>query len=413
MNNERGIAMPMALIVMVILTALMAAFAVLATSEPQIASNQVASAQARALAESGVERALWALTTGQGATPPTGSLVLTNYLLPSPVPAAYNGTEVALGVGSFKVTVANGAQLNQKLVTAIGYVPNATTPTAVKEIKVTVTRISPINPVCGLCAGGENPPGTTTTIKVGGSASVNATTSVQGSVAAGAFCSGVAPVAAVATTGGGTVSLNGSPNLYAPGTGGSTLSGTAATQTNASFPSTMLLTDSDMATLKAMAQAKGTYYKPSTAGGTVTWTSPPPNGIIFVDTFSGNPLTASSPLSDVSSPLVDIHGNWSSGWTGWLIVAGSVSISGNVTMSGLIYAQNDVSLNGTGGGSISGAVISTNRVDTTSSTIADITATGNAPLRYNCPAVQSGGGSLSQNWFLVPGTYREVDVTGS
>jgi len=32
MNNERGIALPMALIVMVILTALMAAFAVLVTS---------------------------------------------------------------------------------------------------------------------------------------------------------------------------------------------------------------------------------------------------------------------------------------------------------------------------------------------------------------------------------------------
>ena len=48
-RDEQGIAFPMALIVMAILGALMAAFAVLATSEPQIASNQMHSVQARAL----------------------------------------------------------------------------------------------------------------------------------------------------------------------------------------------------------------------------------------------------------------------------------------------------------------------------------------------------------------------------
>ena len=86
MFNERGIAMPMALIVLMILTALMAAFAVLATSEPQIAANQEASAQARALAESGVSRVLWALNAGQQSPPPaSGALVLdASYHLPAP-----------------------------------------------------------------------------------------------------------------------------------------------------------------------------------------------------------------------------------------------------------------------------------------------------------------------------------------
>src|SRR5207245_7028043 len=74
-RDEQGIAFPMALIVMAILGALMAAFAVLATSEPQIASNQMHSVQARALAESGVARALWALTQGEASTPPSGALV--------------------------------------------------------------------------------------------------------------------------------------------------------------------------------------------------------------------------------------------------------------------------------------------------------------------------------------------------
>lgn len=417
MNNERGIAMPMALMVMAILTALMAGFAVLATSEPQIANNHIASTQARALAESGVERALWALTAGQNPTPPTDAIVLgANYNLPSPIQAPYGGggvtaQEVLLGAGTFTVTIENGSQANQKNITAVGRAyarPGDVTSRvlAVRKIQVTATRFNWINPVCGLCAGGENPPSTSTTITVGGTAAVNATTSAQSgppALAAGAFCPGVTPIAAIATSTGGAVDLNGSPDLYAPGG-----TGTSATQNNVTFPSTMTLSDSDMATLKVLAQTQGTYYKPSSPGGTITFTSPPPNGIIFVDTYSGNPLTASSPSSDLSDPLVDIHGNWSTGWSGWLIVAGSIQISGQVTMSGLIYAQNDVQLNGQGGGSITGAVISTNRVDTTSSTIADNGDTGNAPLVYDCPAVRSGGGSISQNWFLMPGTFREV-----
>jgi hypothetical protein len=173
-RDEQGIAFPMALIVMTILAALMAAFAVLATSEPQIASNQMQSVQARALAESGVERALWALTQGEASTPPSGALVNSgppNYTIALAAP--YDGSqEVTQGVGSFKVTVANGAQPNIKIVTAVGFVPNATNPVAIKKIVTQVTRLKWIDPVCGLCAGGEQPPGDSTTVKVGGTASI-------------------------------------------------------------------------------------------------------------------------------------------------------------------------------------------------------------------------------------------------
>jgi hypothetical protein len=399
MMNARGIATPMALMVMMILTALMAAFAVLATSERQIASNHVASAQARALAESGLERVLWALSTGESSPATPGIIVLdANYNLPSPVPSPYDGsTEVALGVGSFKVTVAAGTQINEKVITAVGFVPNATNPSAIKKIQAVATRIKWINPLCGLCAGGESGPGTSTQVQVGGSATVNASRSPQGSgrnaVAAGAFCSGVTPTSAVSSTG--TVSTNGNPNLDAP-------PGGVDVQNGATFPSTMILTNSDMVTLRAMARALGSthYYQ-----GSQNWTSPPPNGIIFVDTVSGNPLTAASPPSDI--PAVTIHGNWSQGWSGWLVVAGSINLSGDITMSGLIYAQNDVNLHGTGSGSYTGAIISSNRLDTTSTNI-DSEDIGNGPISYNCPAVRSGGGQLSQNWFVKPGTYRET-----
>jgi len=117
-------------------------------------------------------------------------------------------------------------------------------------------------------------------------------------------------------------------------------------------------------------------------------------------------LTNSTPAANI--PSLTIHGNGT--WSGWLIVAGSVDISGNINMSGLIYAQNDATLHGSGTGFITGAVITTNRVDTSSTNI-DSQDTGNAPISYNCPAVRNGGGTLSQSWFVMPGTYR--DVSGS
>src|SRR5712691_8071582 len=130
LKDERGIALPMAMIVMAILTSLMIAFAVLATSELQIAGNQMASAQARALAESGVERALWAMTTGESNPGASGVLLLdASYnLVPSSVSPLYDGStfvavnDPVLGnqIGGFKVTVANGAAINEKVVTAIG-----------------------------------------------------------------------------------------------------------------------------------------------------------------------------------------------------------------------------------------------------------------------------------------------------
>jgi Tfp pilus assembly protein PilX len=62
-SDERGVALPMALLVLLLLTSLMIAYAMLAQTEPTIAHNQMRTAQARAQAEAGVERAVWALST--------------------------------------------------------------------------------------------------------------------------------------------------------------------------------------------------------------------------------------------------------------------------------------------------------------------------------------------------------------
>jgi type II secretory pathway component PulK len=55
-RNQRGIALPMALITMMILSTLVLAFSMMAASEPVLANNQLQVAQARAVAESGRKR---------------------------------------------------------------------------------------------------------------------------------------------------------------------------------------------------------------------------------------------------------------------------------------------------------------------------------------------------------------------
>jgi Tfp pilus assembly protein PilX len=386
-GSEAGIALPMTLILMALITSLTVAFLAFTSAEPVIASNQMANAQARAIAESGVERALWALSKGESLPSPVGALADP---LPGPVPAPYDGSQfVAVGVGEFKVTVVNGAATNERNITAVGYVPNHTNPIAIKKIQTTVTHIKIPTPPCAVCAGGEAP-GTTTNIQIGGAASISAAATPTGDN----YCAGV-PVSAAAYSSG-TIGTNGTPNITGP-VGGA---GLATNQPQSNFTD-FIFDDNTFATLKAYAKQNGTYYQ-----GSQTWTSPPPNGIIVVDTPSGQPLSMSSSDSD-KSVVVDIHGDWSQGWSGWLVVAGSIWISGNANLTGLVYAQNDVTLHGNGGGAVNGAVISTNRVDTQSTNI-DTDDTGNAPVTYNCPAVKSGGGAVPINWFVKPGTFREV-----
>jgi hypothetical protein len=384
--NDKGVALPVALIVMAALVSLIVAFLVLASTEPQIASNQKVGAQARALAETGIERALWALTKGDTTPGFSGAL---DPASTNPSAAPYNGgTFVQVSnLGQFSVTVTDGAGANEKVLTAVGWVPSNANPIAVKKIQVRAIRIKHVDPPCAICAGGESPAGTSAEIRVGGSATINA------SVATGAsYCAGVTPTTAVMAEG--TVVTNGNPSLSAP-TGGTTITQNVPASTFSQF----LLTDSDMMYLKSLARANGTYFQ-----GNTTFTSAPKNGIVFIDTPSGSPLTNSSPSSDVIT--LDIHGNWSTGFNGWLIVAGSASISGNIAVTGLVYAQNDVSLNGAGNGAIRGAVISTNRRDT-SSTNVDSTDIGNSPLTYDCNAVRTGGGSLPQGWTMEAGTFVE------
>src|SRR5438128_10943162 len=75
MRGQRGVALPMALITLLILSALIVAFSMMAASEPVLANNQLQVAQTRAVAESGVERATWALNSPANASGIPNTLV--------------------------------------------------------------------------------------------------------------------------------------------------------------------------------------------------------------------------------------------------------------------------------------------------------------------------------------------------
>src|SRR2546426_8825497 len=83
----------------------MIAFAVLAQSEPVIAMNQYRGAVARALAESAVERAIWALTAGSrvggGVDPPSSGVVAG--------PPYDGGTSITIGSGGFTLKNTGGS----------------------------------------------------------------------------------------------------------------------------------------------------------------------------------------------------------------------------------------------------------------------------------------------------------------
>jgi Tfp pilus assembly protein PilX len=124
--DDRGVALPSAIMTLVLLTSLMLAFAALTTTEPLIASNHLASAQARALAESGVQRALWALSN------PTSANGITDPMPSNPAPSPYNGVAYTQAgtLGGFVVSVTNatnpvtGAVIpHVRTVTAVGWTP--------------------------------------------------------------------------------------------------------------------------------------------------------------------------------------------------------------------------------------------------------------------------------------------------
>ena len=391
MRGQRGVALPMALICLLILSALIIAFSMMAASEPVLANNQLQVAQTRAVAESGVERAIWALNNPANASGIPNPLVTASafYNGTTAIPVRINGTQV----GVFIVAVTNGASANERNIVATGWTPTntGTGPKVKQKIQVTVYQTRFLDPPSALTVRGE--------IGVGGNALIDSRSDRSCGDKAGTFSKGV-------------TSVGGSADIY--GYDGNNVHNQDGTdmiqnQPDASF-NPYTYSNDELNALKTLARKNGTYYQ-----GTVSFSasSKIPNGIIYVDTVSGTNIDAGGANTTATSDFasVDIHGNApldASGiFSGMLIVAGSLSISGNFQMHGMIYVLNDFTYMGTGTGQIVGAVMSQNIRDTSATSI-DTDTSGNSTIIWNCGYAKTGGGQLPQTFTIESGTYKEI-----
>ena len=400
-TNERGVALPMALITLVLLTTLMLAFAVLSQTEPVIAANQLRVSQARSLAEGGFELAVWALSNSldpKGLSSP----------LPATMPTTFDGTTFTFlgGTGGFTVAVVNdpSGDANVRQVTSVGWTPtNSGTDTRTKGVRkiqasVVVIPNLALSAPCALCVKGE--------LSVGGNSTINGNNtdaSCGGNTRFGTYTSG-------ATTTGGSAAVSG-------GAGG-----VAQNQGDAPFNG-FTYSNADLNALKALARKNGTYFGPGFSGATDTngkavtgtWSgslsfnssNPVANGVVFIDTSDGNNVNPTgSDLSTLAS--VDIHGNpfVAGDFQGVLVVNGSLSISGNMAINGLVYAVNDFTYNGTGTGGINGLAISQNIRDTSVTSI-DTSTSGNSRITFNCQYATAPL-LIPPGFNIVPGSYREI-----
>jgi hypothetical protein len=159
--------------------------------------------------------------------------------------------------------------------------------------------------------------------------------------------------------------------------------------------------------LKALAQAEGTYIKPTDSS---QFNLNVVNGLVFVDAVS-EPLGTPPSASQLANVRITNANN-----SGWLIVMGSIQIDGNVTYNGFIYALNDLSYRGTGNGGIYGGVLTGNVLDSVATRV-DSDSSGNSKIYYDCnkivnpdnqlsPTVQDG---LNRSLVTVnKGTWREL-----
>jgi hypothetical protein len=378
-RDQRGIVLPTAMIVLAILMALTFAFTSLATTEPMIGRNHSMYAQARSHAESGIERAIWALTAG--------TMTFTGGAADSP----YDGSSflVVSPNGGFSVAVTNGASANERNAVAIGWAPDQTGQLrAARRTQVTLMRhaFSQWDHPCALCVRGA--------LDVGGNATITAQPGDPGV----RMCSGYTPAAGTISTG--DTEVRGSGDVSGPNPSVTT------DDTVENYAGTLpQLTNDDLDALRAIAKATPGAYRT----GSVTFNDSDPlpanAGIVFVDTTTGADLQT-TPTMTPTSEMANVQVTGNQTWSGWLIVIGDLQVNGTVNLTGTFYARNDFVFNGNG--TITGVVYTDNKLGTMRSSV-DASTTGSSILRYDCVAARDPGGRVATGWFIKPGTFREVE----
>jgi hypothetical protein len=381
-SDQRGIALPMALIGLVLLASLSVAFTVLSQSEPLIAANHARGAQARAMAESGIERAVWALSSGGVPVPAAGAAAA----------APYDGsTYVGVnGKGGFTVRI-TGVSDTQVMVEAVGWHPDPTAPT--KARRRVQSRLERFRDVAG-----EAP----CTLCVNGDVTVTGASTIDGRPSYASSCGNK-----MGSWSTGATSIERSrAKVYGGERGGG--SG-AANVRNVDFQEHQAgfadfdLTPAELAALRAVARGRGAYYT-----GTVTFNASnplPPGGIVFVDTTTGAPVAPGMP--DAQLAKVTLTGGArpaNAPFRGWLVVNGNLSLAGGFGgIDGVVYVANRVTTTGFGTDTITGLVIAAERRGDADAGF----SAGNTNIVYDCDNAR-GAGQMPRAWFLQAGSYQEL-----
>jgi hypothetical protein len=387
----------MALLTMALLTALMLALASISQTEPIIAANQLRGSQARTLAESGLEYALWALANP--ARP--GELPA---LLPAPAP--FDGqTFIPFGLGGFTVTVAGtpGGDPNRRTITSVGWMPtNSPTdarPKGHRTLSVDVAAVPRLGHAapCALCARGV--------LDVTGNVAIDGRNR-------DAACGDDAKFGTFSRD---ATTLTG-PVAQAGGAGAG-----AQHQPAAAFDA-VTLSPAALDALKTLAWRSGTYYGPGfPGGGTVSdgstrWSAhlvfdashPLPDGIVFIDTADGREAdgegaAATRAVARIDAGAVTARGGM---FRGWIVVNGSLEMTGALDVRGLVYAVDGLSYQAAGAGRIEGLVVALNASNNAAPVRVEAAAGGSLAIAFDCPNAL-GTGLVPRSFLPIPGTYRE------
>ena len=383
MRDQRGAVLPLTMMILVVLSAVLIALSGLTGQEPLIASNHVMVVQAQALAEAGLERALWALSTPESADGIPWS---------AKAPAPYDGsaflgvaTESGALLGGYRLTV-TGEGDRQREVTVVGLVPGDVGPLgrARQDISATLIRLRFPAPPAGLSVRGG--------LTIGDGVTIDARADGSCGDRAGTWSSGVTTAAAGAQI---------------HGRSGDTAIPNEPTDIRQEQPvgvfDDLAFSAPELLALKAVARVRGTYYQ-----GAVTFDAARriPDGVIFVDTGSGQPITDATPGGDLAAVTIGDGAAGPGGvFRGWIIVNGSLSIAGDVTLRGLTYVADRLSQ--TGVARLVGATM-VGHVRTATPSLVDALPAGDAAVAWSCEEGRTGGGLIPSRWMVKPGSYREV-----
>jgi len=382
-EGERGAVLPLAMLSLLVLSAVLIGLSMLTGQEPLVAANHVMIVQAQALAEAGLERALWALSSPKAPEGVAWTAV---------APAPYDGSQLirvatdVASVGGFRLTI-SGESDRQRKVVAIGLVPGDDGPLgrARQEISATVIRLRfPAFPA-GLAVRGD--------LTIGNGVTVDASADGSCGDLAGTWSSGATTLG----SGSQVLGRSGDPAIPSEAADARQLQPTGAFDEAAFAPA-------ELSALKAMARARGTYYQGAVAFDAAR---PVPDGLIFVDTVSGQPITEATPEADLAAVSIGDGAGTSPGgsFRGWLVINGSLSIAGSIALEGFVYAADR--LDQTGAARLVGAAVAGHVRSTRPSLVAARPA-GGAALVWNCEVGRTGGRVIPQRWMVKPGSYREA-----